>query len=230
MNRVAETIKQARQKAKMTEKELAKKCGLSANYIIQIESGKKVINEKIAENILKKLGASSALTFQDEIKEDTPSENKRKKDNSKSNINELYSVEPNEQWSDALANIIKRFPVYDLVSDKIVKYKELPVLGKKVDGYQWDKIIFIQSSSNEMEQFRINKNDIVMVYKTKEIHNNRIYLIELDQKKMIRQLRKEANRKVALSRQVKNDHTVRGIDEIKVIGECIKVEFELVNK
>ncbi len=41
MNRLAEKIKKARLNAKLTEKELAKKCGLSVNYIIQIESGKK---------------------------------------------------------------------------------------------------------------------------------------------------------------------------------------------
>ena len=49
MNRVAQKIKDARLKSGMSEKQLAKKCGLSVSYILQIETGKKIINEKMAD-------------------------------------------------------------------------------------------------------------------------------------------------------------------------------------
>ena len=68
MNRLAVKIKEARIKAKMSEKDLAKACGQNINYILQIESGKKVINEKIAEQILKILGEKIDL-FQDQEEE-----------------------------------------------------------------------------------------------------------------------------------------------------------------
>lgn len=227
MSRIAAKIKEARIKAKITEKELAKKCGLTASYIIQIESGKKVVNEKVAENILEVLGEKLEFMYQEDKNEEkpvTPTEKKRKNNNR----DEFYTVEPTEQWSDALANIIKKFPIYETDNNKIVGYKELPVLGKKIDGYSWDKVLFIKSPDNKMEVFRIKKDDIITIHLTSEIQNNCIYLFEINNKKMIRQLRKESNNKVIISTGVKGeDPDTTELSRIKVIGKCIKVEFEL---
>ena len=226
MNRVAINIKEARLKAKMTEKELAKKCGLTEGYIVQIESGKKVINEKAAENILNVLGAK--LDFVDKIEADEEKQDKPKEEKPVAKKEEFYNIQPTEQWSDALANIIKKFPVYDMDTNKIVDYKELPILGKKIEGYHWDKVLFIQATNNELEALRIKKNDTVMLCITNEIHNNSIYLFEMNQKKMLRQLRKEANNKVVLSTGLKGESPViTEMSKIKVIGKCVKVEFQL---
>lgn len=230
MSRVAAKIKEARIKAKLTEKQLAKKCGLSASYIIQIESGKKIINEKLAENILNTLGEKlEFLNLQDSVEEkiskpiNEKPEVKRKE--------EFYTIEPTEQWSDALANIIKKFPIYEVNTNKIVGYKELPIIGKKIEGYNWDKILFVKSQDNAMEAFRINKNDTVMINLTSEIQNNSIYLLEINNKKMIRQLRKEANNKVVISTGIKMDSPVTSeLNKINVIGKCVKIEFNLDKK
>jgi len=227
MNRVAMKIKEARTKAKMTEKELAKKCGLTASYIIQIESGKKVVNEKVAENILKALGEKlEFMNLEDnsEEKKTNVSEQKRKKEKEV----EFYEVKPTEQWSDALANIIKKFPIYEVSTNKVTGYKELPVIGKKVEGYNWDKILFVQATDNEMEALRIKKNDIIMIQLTNEIQNNSVYLFEIHNKKMVRQLRKEANNKVIISTGAKGENPVTTeLSKVKIIGKCVKVEFEL---
>jgi len=175
MNRIALKIKEARQKAKMSEKDLAKKCGLSASYIIQIESGKKVINEKAAEKILKALGEKAEIVNQLDVPEEKPQ--RVKEDKPKVEKREVFQpVEPTEQWSDALANIIKKFPVYEMTSNKVVAHKELPILSKKIDGYHWEKLMFCQVNDNEMESLRIKKNDVAMICMTNEIHNNSIYL------------------------------------------------------
>ncbi|WP_026477384.1 XRE family transcriptional regulator [Alkaliphilus transvaalensis] len=227
MNRLALKIKEARQKAKMSEKELAKKCGLSVGYIIQVESGKKVINEKAAENILKVLGAKVEFLGEEAFGEEKTSKSKVEKPQAPKK-EEFYTIQPTEQWADALANIIKKFPIYEVESNKIVGYKELPVLNKKIDGYHWDKILFVKSNNNELEALRIKKEDILMICRTNEIHNNSIYLLEVNQKRIIRQLRKEANNKVSLLTGAKGlEATVMDLNKIKLIGKCVKVEFEL---
>lgn len=226
-NRIAMKIQEARLKAKMTEKELAKKCGLTANYIIQIESGKKVINEKVAENILKVLGEKPDILILEASAEERNLSKPVEKPKKEKEV-EFYDIKPTEQWSDALANIIKKFPIYEVSSNKVVGYKELPVLGKKVEGYNWDKILFVQATDNEMEGFRINKNDIIMVQLTNEIQNNSIYLFEMANKKMIRQLRKESNNKVVISTGAKEKEPMTtDLSKIKIIGKCVKVEFAL---
>lgn len=227
MSRVAAKIKEARLKAKLTEKDLAKKCGLTANYIIQVESGRKVINEKLAENILKALGEKLEFMNQEPSNEEKLQQENAQKPKNKPK-EEFFAIEPTEQWAGALANIIKKFPIYEAATNKIVGYKELPILDKKIDGYTWDKIIYIQSTDNTMEYFRIKKNDIIMVNITSEIQNNSIYLFEINSKKMIRQLRKESNNKVVISTGAKGEEPITTeLSKIKVIGKCVKVEFSL---
>lgn len=229
MNRVAKKIKEARAKAKMTEKELAKKCGLSVSYIIQIESGKKVVNEKVAEKILKVLGEKLEFLNQEdsdtEKSADTGSNKKKVESKPKE---QFYNIKPTEQWSDALANIIKKFPIYEVSSNKVVGHKELPILNKKIEGYNWEKILFVKSQDNVMEAFRIKKNDVIVVQLTKEIQNGSIYLIEMNNRKMIRQLQKKPSKKVMISTEPnENNPVIRDLNKIKVIGKCVKVEFNL---
>ncbi|KAB3532833.1 XRE family transcriptional regulator [Alkaliphilus serpentinus] len=223
MNRLAAIIKEARLKAKLTEKQLAKKCGLSEAYIIQIESGKKVINEKAAENILNKLGKKLESVYDQIEAKETPVKAKEIKEEKK----EAYTpIEPTHQWADALANIIKKFPIYDIANNKVVGFKDLPVIDKKIEGFHWEKLMFLQVDNDEMEALRIKRNDIITISLTKEIHNGSVYLIEVNKKRILRQLRREQNNRVVLSTGVKGENPViTDLNKVEVIGKCVKVEF-----
>lgn len=225
VNRLAVKIKEARLKAKITEKQLAKKCGLSEAYIIQIESGKKVINEKAAENILNALGEKLESIYDIPESQEKPVKPKEVKEEKKEVFN---PIEPTDQWAGALANIIKKFPIYDIASNNIVGYKELPVMSKKIEGYHWEKLMFFQASNDELEGLRIKKNDVIMVCLTSEIHNNSIYIIELNKKRIIRQLRKEQNNRVIISDGGRGDSPITSdLSKIKIIGRCVKAEIVL---
>jgi len=224
MNRLAEKIKTARLKAKLTEKELAKKSGLSVGYIIQIESGKKIIKEEFADKILKALGEKSER-LEDEVPK--PKVEKTKTTTNNTHKNSFANVKPNDQWADALAGVIKKYPVYDCLSNKVVDYKELPVLGKKIEGYHPDKIMFVKASNDNMKRFRIMKNDVVTVALTHEVQNGHLYLVERDKKRIIRYIRKE-NSQIALMRS-KDDQEAEKLSskDIKVIGKCVAVSFKI---
>jgi len=225
MNRLAVKIRDARLKAKLTEKQLAKKCGLTASYIIQIESGKKIVKEDLADKILKAMGEKAVTIIPENAREEEPEKPKAKQ---KSAPQPSYNVQPNAQWSDALAGVIKKFPVYDGISNKVVSYKELPILSKKIEGHHPDKIMFVQSPNDDMEALRIRKNDVITVFMTSEIQNDNIYLFEMNSKKMIRKLRKDSNNKVTLSKGIKGETpVVTELKKIKVIGKCLKVEFSI---
>jgi len=220
MNRLAVKIKEARISAGLTEKELAKKCGLSVSYIIQVESGKKIVNESVADKILKSLGTKEEFVKEEKVIA------KPKKTKSAPKPQETIPVQPNQTWADALAGVIKKYPIYELYTNKIADYKELPIISKKVEGHHPDKIMFVKSPNDEMEAFRIKKDDVLTVSITKDIQNYCIYLFEIDGKKMIRQLSKEANKKVKLSKCA-NDNSAMTVDisKIKVLGKVIKNEF-----
>jgi len=221
MNRVAQKIKDARLKSGMSEKQLAKKCGLSVSYILQIETGKKIINEKMADKILAVLGEEIALVEFSEAKEEKPARVK------KTQAAASFAVEPNEQWMNALEGVIKKFPIVDNRTKKTVGKKELPIIGKKVEGYHADKIMFVRASGNDMEAMRIESGDVVMVLKTREIQNNALYLLEMNNQRLIRKIRRE-NDKLRLSRdQAERYSELVPIKSVNLIGRCIRVEVSL---
>lgn len=227
MNRIALKIKNARSKAGLTEKQLAKKCGLSASYIIQIESGKKIVNEKVADNILKSLGEKAEMLEDSSRKEENREKLKKINANSKTKEKSNYSVEPNAQWASALAGVLKKYPIVDCYSNKVVGHKELPIIANKVENHNPDRIMFLRASNNDMEALRIEMGDVVTVMLTHEIQNNSLYVLEVENRRIIRQLRKE-NNKLRLSKGI-IDESNRMIDlkSAKIIGKCIKIEFAL---
>lgn len=222
MNRLAAKIKETREKTGLTEKQLAKKCGLSANYIIQIESGKKIINESIADKILKALGVKEEL-----VKEEKPKE-EPKKAKAIPQVQEEIIVEANQSWSSALAGVIKKYPIYELHTNKIVDYKQLPIIGKKVEGHKPDKLMFIKCSDDEMDYFRIKKGDVVTLLKTTDIQNYGLYMLDIKGKKMIRQAIKEAGSNVKLQKSSNDADLIKvKMGDTKVIGMVIKNEFTI---
>ncbi len=225
MNRLALKIKEARLKAKMSEKDLAKAIGQNINYILQIESGKKVINEKLAEQILSVLNETMDFYVEPEpVKEDAVKKITVKPPVVKEPV---ISITPNESWTDALSGVIKEYPVFDEVSQKIVDHKSYSVLSKKVEGLHFEKVMFVKVSESECPTYRIHKNDVLTIQLTHEIQNQGIYYVEINRKKMIRQLVKSQNQVVLVSSGTSQSEVEIPLKDLKIIGKVIKVEFFL---
>ncbi|MCX7905034.1 MAG: S24 family peptidase, partial [Caloramator sp.] len=97
-----------------------------------------------------------------------------------------------------------------------------------VEGYNGDKIFYIVAPDDSMKGFRISKGDKVMVYLNHEMEENAIYLIEVEGKRMIRHIRRlDANNVLFLSQNNDLKTETRDIKSFKIIGRCIKNEFDL---
>lgn len=226
MNRIALKIREARIKAGLNEKQLAKKCGLSVGYIIQIESGKKIVKEELADKILTSLGEKVAELDDGDNNITTPKEETAKP---KIEIVEHTNVvTPNSQWAHALSGVIKKYPVYDCQGTKIVEYKELPIVGKKIEGHHPDKIMFLLAPSDELISKRIKRRDILTLSITKEIENNAPYIYEIEKTRYIGLLKKEGNKQIGILNPDTGEVSKK-IDQksVKIIGKCIRVEFRI---
>lgn len=225
MNRLALKIKEARIKAKMSEKDLAKAIGQNINYILQIESGKKVINEKLAEQILSVLNETMDFYVEPEpVKEDAVKKITVKPPVVKEPV---LSITPNESWTDALSGVIKEYPVFDEISQKILDHKSYSVLNKKVEGLHFEKVMFVKVTESECPTYRIHKDDVLTIQLTHEIQNQGIYYLEMNQKKMIRKLVKSQNQVVLVSKGTSQSKVEVPLKDLKIIGKVIKVEFFL---
>lgn len=222
MNRLAQKIKDARIKAKMTEKELATKAGIQLSYLLQVESGKKVINEQIAEKILSVMGEE--IHF---IPEDQP-EPEKSKTKATPVRESVKPITPNAQWESVLAGVIQRYPVTGEVSGKVLEFKELSIVHKKIDGIHFEKIMFVKVEVSELPQLRIKKGDVISLHLMNTVENDSVYYLEVGGVRQIRMVRMDSSRKLLLLKSM-NDPSPQIFDplEVKVIGKCVKVEFYL---
>ncbi|MDW7662844.1 MAG: helix-turn-helix domain-containing protein [Bacillota bacterium] len=222
MNRLAQKIKDARIKAKMTEKELAAKAGIQLSYLLQVESGKKVINEQMAEKILSVMGEE--IQF---ITEDQPVPEKTKVKVAPAR-EAMKPITPNAQWESVLAGVIQKYPVTGESSGKVLDYKELSIVHKKIDGIHFEKIMFVKVEQADLPGLRIKKGDVISLHMMNTVENDSIYYLEVGGIRQIRMVRMDSNRKLQLLTGI-NDHNPQVFNpvDVKVIGKCIKVEFFL---
>jgi transcriptional regulator with XRE-family HTH domain len=223
MNKTAEKIHLARVKRNMSAKDLGKKCGVTASYIEQVESGKKIINETIATRILEALGEDRSIISQEATAKKSEVVQRAKP---KAKVKVTHeTVEFSPSWSGALDNVIRHYPIINAYTKKKVGEKVLATLDTKIEGYHCDKIALIEVFDTSMESYNIFEKDLLTIFLTTDITNDKFYYVEYENKPFIRKLRKEANKKVSFYSS--NQTEVVSLEKLKVIGKIIKLERKL---
>lgn len=192
MSRIGDKIRNARQVKKMTQKQLAKKLGVSEKFINEVEIGKRIANQDIIDRLSKILGKEIndiTMSFEENIY----------KEEEKSQIKPVNSKKiVNDVWSDALSDVLKNIPIYNYDLNKSIGFKHLPVIHNKIEGYSKDKVLYLKISDDDMSGFRIKKGDMAFGHLTQEIENNAILLLEYDGNRVVRQIKRLGGSKVLL--------------------------------
>lgn len=226
MNRIASKIMEARIASKMTQKELAKKCGLTESYILQIESGKKIINEDIAEKILKALGQT--FEVMEPMKETitpqpSPLQAPKKATSNQQVAQPTAAIQPNAQWRDALAGVIRVYPI--MRGQKQVGELEMVIANKKIEGVHPDMVLAVEATE-AVPAFRIGVGDTLLLTKEDQLVNERLYVIEYYGKQMVRRVRKEHNGQLNISPGLSGASSEQvPAAQIKLIGRLLRVTF-----
>ena len=229
MSRVGEKIKEARTKAGLTQKALGKKLGVSDKFINEVEMGRRVAQEGFIERAAKILNTDlndismvvtdEALMEERKVAEVTKKEKK---------INAKILGETSPVWTDAFSSVLKKVIIYDYSLKKELGNKELPIYSNKVEGYPADKVLYIKVEDNSMSGFRMMKDDIVFGHLVKEASNNGLFLIEYDNKRVIRQIKSLGGQKLLL---IGNDGSAKTetiqMNEVKVIAKLERLEIQL---
>lgn len=222
MSRIGEKVKTLRSEKGMTPKQLAKAVGVSEKFIEEIEYGKRVLSDDILKRVSKVLGQeiSDILLMEAEAK-DVPFKQVRQP-------SVQVRKEVQEVWSDAFESILKTIPVYDLNMDKVLDTRQLPVVAGKVDGFNKDKVFFLEIQDNDMIGFRILKGDIAFAYMMHEAENNTICLVEYGGRRAVRQLGKLDHDKILLINDSGRITTETiSAKQLKILAKLIKLEIKL---
>ena len=123
MSRIGDKIKEARLKANIPQKALAKKLGVSEKYINEVEMGRKVAQESFINKASKILNVDlndvNMIAADEELMEEKRIEREFKLTSKKDN-------KSNEVWENAFSSVLKNVPIYDYELRSVKGHKELP--------------------------------------------------------------------------------------------------------
>ena len=225
MSRVGDKIKNIRMSTGMSQKQLAKKLGVAENFVNEVETGRKIINQDLIDRISKVLGKDIndiTMSFEEQVFE----EEKVKKPAAAVRKDKPEQV--SDVWNEAFASVIKSIPIYNYSLTKVLGSKQLPLLNNKIEGHNQDKVFYLEIEGDDMIGFRIAKGDLAFSVSTNEFFNNSISLIQYGDKRVVRQLQRLDNSKALI---ISNKGSVvtetAGIKEIKVIAKLERLEIVL---
>lgn len=240
MSRIGQEINKLRLQKGISPKQLAKKLGVSENFILDVESGKKIINDDMIGRVSKALDfelgpiglfasedrSGKDINFRDEIKNTRAAAPVKSVSGKPSAAGTDRPVQ--EVWDDAFGNILKTVPVYDYRMDKLLDKKLLPIEKNKVEGYAKEKVFYLTIEETDMAGFRIFKGDRAFSVLTNEIDADGFYFIEYNETRAVRQVKKLQADKLLLvcNRGTLITETI-SLKAVKVLAKLIKLEITL---
>ena len=232
MSRLGDAIRKARVAAKLSEKQLGRKCGMAESVIKDIESGRRIVSDDQAQRILKLLGADSPVSTELEVAAepevklrprprayvmpaDVPSEQQKAVD------------ESTDAWLDALGGVVKRVPVMDpkgLVIDHVLT----PVIGGKIEGGAPDKVLYFRVPDDSLRGFRVHAGDLLLTVPDNRAQDGALMLVEYKGARMVRKLLKMDGMRIqmqAFDREFES--VVAPAPEVRVLGRCVRLQRTL---
>lgn len=221
-NRMGLEISRLRKELGLTQKQLGKIIGVSESFIIDVEAGRRILNEDLVKKLSKALRGEIAKL---DIYE---TENNTYKPEPQKDVVKVVEKPVQDVWNDALAGVIMTVPVYNYKMERQTEVKQLPIINNKVEGFAKDKVFYLIIEDNDMAGFRILKGDRALVYNTHEIDKDGIYFLDYKGKKTVRQVKNIEGGKLLL---VSNKgslvtETVYRKD-VNVLGRLIRLEILL---
>jgi transcriptional regulator with XRE-family HTH domain len=242
MSRLGDLIRLERTRQGLTHKQVARKCGVSDKYLMEVEAGTRIIADDQARRILKAMGMTqqteSDFTLDDiaatvdlqsavpqltkavEVKK--PVKTEKAEDKTESDPGVAGSI-----WLDALSGVLKHVPVYNAVM-KEVGHRLLPITNGKIEGASPDKVFYFMAPDNDLRGFRVQRGDLLLVVPAQAAVDGAIMLLQTPQGRVLRKVKRYNDYQAMLQ---KYDDTfeseLKNYNELTFVGRCVRLEAEL---
>ena len=244
MSRLGDLIRTERIRQKLTPKQVARKCGVSENYLLAVEAGTRIIADDQARRILKSIGlkqqTEAEFTLDDiaatvdlaQVQPRMAAAVQAAKKPPKKEAELAASTEDGESvagsvWLDALQSVLKRVPVMNAVM-KPVSYQLVPVENGRIEGANPEKVFFYLAPDDSMRGFRIHRGDIVLTVPAQSPVDGAIMLMNYKEHRYLRKVKILDDRNVLLqSYDREYEAETVPISEIGFLSRCVRVTFEL---
>ena len=236
MSRLGDLIKQERLRRGLAAKAIAKKCGVSEKFLLEIEAGTRIPKDDQAQRILKAMGAEapaqSSFTLDDiaatvDLQSALPQVQKAREPKTEKASADTGKGVTGSIWLDALSDVLQHVPIYNAVMMEVGS-RLLPVKQGKVEGAPKDKVFYFQAPDDAMRGFRVHRGDLVLVVPSKTVEDGAMLLIDSPQGKVLRMAKLLPRYQVMLQRYDSAfESEIVNMSELQVTGRCVRLEAEL---
>ncbi len=244
MSRLGDLIRTERLRAKLTPKQLAKKCGVAESYLVAVEKGTKIIADDQARRILKSIGLKEQTEADFSLDDiaatvdlatvDSPVAKAVAQPRPQVKQPEAEVVATTEDkgvggsiWLDALTSVLKHVPVMNAIM-KPVDHRLIPIVGGKIEGANPDKVFYFLSPDDSMRGFRIHRGDLALIVPAHSPIDGAVMLVEYNNHRHLRKVKKLADFTVILqSFDREYDAVTAQVNEVNFLGRAVKLEVTL---
>ncbi len=238
MSRVGENIRKVREASGLSAKALAKKMGVAESFLVDVELGRRVVNEAMLQRFSKVLGRNvSELgldSFESAVFKEEKEEQRQVRVQTAQVQRPQAPVKPqerNELWDQAFGSNLKAVPIYDADFTRPVGNRLYPVENGKVSGIAADKAVILRHAGSDLTGYGIFPGSLLLGLPVKELNHSGFYLVETGGKKLLRKVRILGNGNVMLlQRQDQEISRALPLKDVKPLVYLLRVETELTGE
>ncbi|MBR4539618.1 MAG: helix-turn-helix transcriptional regulator [Clostridia bacterium] len=243
MSRLGDLIRLERTRQGLTHKQVARKCGVSDKYLMEVEAGTRIIADDQARRILKAMGMTqqtesdftlddiaATVDLQSAVPQLTRAVETKKPAKAEKAEEKAASADPGVAgsiWLDALSGVLKHVPVYNAVM-KEVGHRLLPITNGKIEGASPDKVFYFMAPDNDLRGFRVQRGDLLLVVPAQAAVDGAIMLLQTPQGRVLRKVKRYNDYQAMLQKYDETfESELKNYNELSFVGRCVRLEAEL---
>lgn len=246
MSRLGDLILLERTRQKLSPKQVARKCGISEKYLLEVESGKRIIQDDQARRILRTIGLreqTEADFSLDEIAATVDLEMIKTQPEKAREVHapspapaavKVASSQPGESasaasgiWLDALGGVLKAVPVMNAAWQNVAR-RLLPIQNGRIEGANPDKVLYFLAPDDSMRGFRVLAGDFVLIVPAQSPVDEAIMLVEYKNHRALRKVKKlDATRVLLQSYGREYGADTLDAADVNFIGRAVRLEANL---
>lgn len=239
MSRLGDLIHLERTRRGLSPKQVAKMCAVSEKYLLDVETGKRIIADDQARRILKRMGLehqTEADFSLDDIAATVDLHTiaptlpvKEPEYPRKAQSVASLPAEDSEQggiWLDALAGVLKQVPVYN-AAWQVVDHRTLAALGGKIEGGPADKALYFLAPDDTMRGFRIVKGDLLLTVPAQSPIDGAVMVVKWPGHCAARKIRYTGGQLMLMSYDSELDAEPVALEAVSFVGRCVRLEAAL---
>ena len=228
MSRLGDLIRTERVRAKLTPKQLAKKCGVAESYLVAVEKGTKIIADDQARRILKSIGLKeqteadfslddiaatvdlatvASPTAKTVVTRPAPKQEPEAElvhstgGRAPSGSKDVADEGEKGVGGSIWLDALTSVLKHVPVMNAIMKpidYRLLPIVSGKIEGANPDKVFYYLVPDDSMRGFRIHQGDLALIVPAHSPIDGAIMLVEYNNHRFLRKVKKLADLTVIL--------------------------------